>query len=286
MSDAIDLLEYERELYSRLKLLQPASRTINFIELFKFKEPAESIPSELQNLLLEVFRQITNRLYQADTSFHWKKHESFFETVQTLWIAFCGSSLVGFAAINILTVEDVRVIYIDNMNLKPLTRPVLQDYTLGSVFIHEMLLSEYTFKTKAMAVAARTQNPRIYELAHIILPRAVHPQIFKTQSMLSNNASLLAKAIAARISPGKEFNVDTSVIRQAYQASIYGNMAERTGDKKISVRRRVIANYWLNKMDVNAGDALLLIVCPTRWEVSIAIGCYAFKKGLSFFCRL
>lgn len=286
MSEKVFGIEHEQNLYCNLKQLGPETKLINYVQLFRFRKPAYTIPGRIQSDLIEAFRQSTDRLYQADTSFHWHKHERYFDTVDTLWVCFSGFRLVGFAAISVFLVDSSRVIYIDNMNLRPMVRTVLSSYTLGSVLIHEMLISEFNFSGKPLLVAARTQSPRIYELAYMILPRSVYPHIVKKKSQLSSREVLLAEAIAAHISPGKDYDVQNSVIRHAYHSRVYGNIVERPDDAKISVIRKKIGTYWSAKMDLDAGDALLLIVFPTVWQVTISLAIYLWNCWLESLLRV
>lgn len=249
------------------------SRQCGQFELICLSNPDTRLSTQDKQLLIQQFRIETDSIYQADTSFHWSKHANYFAQIDDIWTVYLQKELVAFSAVSIKYGPE-QIIYIDNMNVRPIPRRVFPGYSLGSMITHEILRKYLPRFGTRFSIAFRTQNPHVYKLAYSILPNGVYPRLatdcpprdlVRCQNIVKTMASLL--------SPAKGFSEKTSVIQCAYSGCIYGNFQHFTAKLPAAVDL-----FWKENVRPEAGDAVLIAVCPTYWEIVAAVGTYSFVR--------
>lgn len=224
--------------------------------------PAKRLSKPLQAMLLEAFASVTDELYQADTSFHWRGRPDYFVGVRGLWMVFNGDVLSGFAASRYFVEAGERILYIDNLNLRPSARPVVGQLTIGGMLVFEMLKESFPIIGRPMSVVFRTQNPNVYRLGFTVLPEAMAPRLRGAQPRDPARSRRVLEAMANRLSPGRVYDPITSVIKGAYAGRLYGRPLTQSGSSTSGLVR-----FWKENVDVEQGDAVLIAVSPTHAEV-------------------
>jgi len=229
-------------------------------QLVSIIQPSLCLSSALQQQLLAEFATVTDALYQADTSFHWRSRPDFFEGVHGVWLIFLDEELVGFTGARFFREGGERILYIDNLNLRPTARPVMGGLTIGALLTLEMVREARPW-WRPMSVVFRTQNPNVYRLAFSIQPDSVAPRLRGGQPRDPARSQRVLAATAARISPGRDYNPQTSVIKRAYGGRLYGRPLSKAGRETSG-----LARFWSENVDVEAGDAVLVAGCLTAAE--------------------
>lgn len=230
--------------------------------LARVLDPARRLSQPLQATLLDAFAGVTDEIYRADTSFHWRSRPDYFDGVHGLWLVFNGDMLCGFTAARHFREAGERILYIDNLNLRPSARPVVGDLTLGGMLVYEMLKEAFPIGGRPMSVVFRTQNPNVYRLGFTVLPEGMAPRLRGASPRDPERSRRVLQAMANRLSPGRPYDPVTSVIKGAYAGCLYG----RPVGQAVSPRSG-LARFWKEHVDVEAGDAVLIAVCPTHAEV-------------------
>lgn len=242
-------------------------------ELICLSDPDTRLSTQDKQLLIQKFRIETDRIYQADTSFHWSKYANYFAQIDDIWTVYLKKELVAFSAVSIKSGPE-QIIYIDNMNIRPIPRRVFPGYSLGSMITHEILRKYLPRFGTRFSIAFRTQNPHVYKLAYSILPNGVYPRLATDGPPRDLvRCQKIVKTLASILSPTKDFNERTSVIQGAYAGCIYGNFECFTAKLPAA-----IGLFWKEKVRPEAGDAVLIAVCPTYWEIIAAVGSYSFVR--------
>ncbi|MDV6328540.1 hypothetical protein Q5L94_10730 [Idiomarina sp. Sol25] len=258
-------------LFDRLYELGLSSRERGQISFFKVASPHKIFPSKLQTELLNVFCQITDELYDADTSFHWFGKKDYFNTISDIWLVFKEERLIGFSAIRLVDGCGERIIYVDNMNIKRVSGKVFSHHSIGSILVNEILQANWRSSLKPVSVVFRTQNANVYRLGYSILPPGTYPRMTAEKARDETRSIRVNSFMANTLSPGKTFIEHTSIIKQAYSGCIYGS-----DNKAIQTKRPDIKAFWDSNVDLNNGDAVLISVCPSRLELIAVIILYRF----------
>ncbi|MFA0923525.1 hypothetical protein [Xanthomonas fragariae] len=223
-------------------------------------QPHRRLPGDLQQHLLKSFATVTDELYQVDTSCYWSSLPDFFDGVHGVWLAFLGEELVGFSVARNFHEGGERVLYIDEMDLRPAARPVMGQITLGALLTLEMGRAAAPW-WRPMSFVFHTQNPNVYRLAFSMQPDSVAPRLRGGQPRDPGRSQRVLTAMAARILPGREYDLQTSVIKRAYPCRLYGRPLSKAGSEASG-----LARYWAEHVDVDAGDAVLIAQCLTAAE--------------------
>ncbi|GGA81894.1 hypothetical protein GCM10011521_20310 [Arenimonas soli] len=220
------------------------------------------------------FARETDQIYQADTSFHWLSRKDYFKGLNDLWVVFLDDAIVGFTGIRLIDGAGERIVYIDNMNIRSVPLRVFGHHTIGSMLVHEILRTTYPLSRRPMSVVFRTQNPSVYRLANAIHPTGVYPRTQRRSARDPERCKRVLAFMAERLSPGKAWDPEVSVIRGAYAGHLYGRPVSAPASIKPP-----LARFWQENVDLDAGDAVLIAVCPTNAEVRAIV--HAYIKGLT-----
>ncbi|MGE4072193.1 MAG: hypothetical protein AB7E72_13570 [Lysobacterales bacterium] len=256
------------------------AKTRGRFEIVRLNRPGRRLDASMQARVIDCFARTTDALYQADTSFHWRSRTDYFGTLDVLWAVFLDRQLVGFTGIRTLHGAGERIVYIDNMNVHPVPHKVFGRHTIGSMLVHEILWATVPLAGPPMSVVFRTQNPSVYRLAYAIHPTAVYPRVMQAQPRDEARSKRVVDFLAATLSPDKVFENDISVIRNAYGGHIYGRPESSPASLKPA-----LAKYWKEHVRLEAGDAVLISVCPTHAEVRGIVWRYLKALARSTFTR-
>lgn len=231
-------------------------------DLVHVRRPGRSLDSRMKSKALDEFAAVTDDLYQADTSFHWKGRADYFGPLDHVWLVFLGDELCGFTASRMLLEAGERVLYIDNLNLRPIPHPAVGNITVGRMLVYEILKAHFPIIGRRLSVVFRTQNPSVYRLAFLMLGRSMAPRLKGARPRNEPRSRSVLAAMAKRLSPGKEYKPEVSVIKKAYSGYIYGRPLTQSIKSTSG-----LATFWRKNIDLEAGDALLIAMCPTHQEV-------------------
>lgn len=241
-------------------------------ELVRVKRPARSLDASLRVRALDEFAAVTDSLYQADTSFHWRKSADYFSGLTNVWLVFFDGELYGFTASRSFVQAGERILYIDNLNLKPIARNAIGDLTVGGMLVYEMLRAHFPIVGRPMSVVFRTQNPNVYRLAFSVLPEGLSPRLKGARPRDERRSKSVLSAMATQLSPGRPYDQTTSVIKGAYSGYLYGRPLSQSMKATSG-----LARFWAEHVDLAAGDAVLIAVCPTHREVRRLVYGYVRK---------
>lgn len=241
-------------------------------ELVRVKQPAKSLDASLRLRALDEFAAVTDALYQADTSFHWRKSADYFSGLTNVWLVFLEGQLCGFTASRSFVEAGERILYIDNLNLRPIARNAIGDLTVGGMLVYEMLRAYFPIAGRPMSVVFRTQNPNVYRLAFSILPEGLSPRLKGARPRDERRSRSVLSAMATRLSPGRPYDHATSVIKSAYSGYLYGRPLTQSMKATSG-----LARFWAEHVDLAAGDAVLIAVCPKHREVRRLVYGYVRK---------
>lgn len=231
-------------------------------ELIHVRRPGKSLDAHLQRIAIDEFAAVTDSLYQVDTSFHWRKSPNYFDALEHLWMVFLNGELCGFTASRTFLKVGERVVYIDNLNLRPIPHPAVGSITIGMMLVYEMLAAHFPVFGRPISVVFRTQNPSVYRLAFLMFGKSMAPRLKGTRPRDESRSRAVLEAMAEQLSPGKEYKPATSVIKNAYSGYIYGRPLTQSIKSTSG-----LAKFWAENIDLQAGDALLIAMCPTHAEV-------------------
>lgn len=229
--------------------------------LLRLSHPGRHLDEAQQREVLLAFARETDQIYQADTTFHWLSRKDYFSGIRHLWVAFLGTEPVGFTSVRTHSGAGEKIIYIDNLNIRSVPLRVFDEHTIGSMLVYEILLANYPIR-RDVSVVFRTQNPSVYRLAYAISPVAVYPRINRRPARNEIRSRRILAHMAERLSPGKLYEPDASIIRSAYGGHIYG----RPPNAPQSVKP-ALARFWQQHVCLEKGDAVLIASCATRVEV-------------------
>src|SRR5262249_23464263 len=152
-------------------------------------------------------------LYKADTSFHWFKHKDYFSPLSDFWTVYLCEELVAFTGTKLFQGAGEKMVYVDNMNIKPILRRAVGRHTLGSLLLHEIIAAHPPGPLTPMSIVFRTQNPKVYRLAYSILPRGVYPRLDGSPGRDDERSRRVVNFMAKALSPEKPFDEGVSIIR-------------------------------------------------------------------------
>ncbi|UUA73384.1 hypothetical protein [Cellvibrio sp. QJXJ] len=233
--------------------------------LYRVENPSKLILRRDLETLRSAFCKLTDKIYGADTAFHWYKHDQYFDELSKLWVIFIKGNLIGMATTKEEELCGEHIIYIDCMNIFPVSGNLFWGQSLGALLGREILLSSWTFIHKPVSVIFRTQNANVYSLGYSVLPSGIYPQIGQRNNRDLQRSQRIAKYMAEYLSPGKYYELDKSVIRGAYYGYLYGN-------EIIAKSSRADLNqFFKENINKEEGDALLIVVSSKKWEFIAAI---------------
>lgn len=238
----------------------------------RLRKPAGRLGPALQRELLAQFSQVTNAIYRADTTHYWNARADYFETVDELWTLHLDGAFVGWTGVRWMRQGRRRVLYVDTLNVRPRAlRSGAGGYTLGEMLVHEYIFMCFRRPLWPAPCAFRTQNPVVYRLAQAASRRSVFPGIGVPGARDAAGGLRVAAFVARELSPSSPFAGECSVIRGCYGKSLYGT-------KDLArVAEPDVAAYWREHVDVGRGDALVIVVRPTRREAARALARYYFS---------
>jgi hypothetical protein len=176
---------------------------------------------------------------------------------------------VGFTGTKLFQGAGEKMVYVDNMNIKPIPRWAVGRHTLGSMLVHEVLAAHHPGPLTPMSIVFRTQNPKVYRLAYSILPRGVYPRLDGSPGRDDERSRRVVNFMAKALSPEKPFDEGVSIIRGAYGRCIYGVPSEsllKVGSD--------LGSFWRSHVSLEEGDAVLVTVCPSFLELAATVGSY------------
>jgi len=233
-------------------------------EFLRLVNPGARVPRPRHRDIVESFALVTDLLCQADTHSYWLHRPRYLSELSELWTVHLRGSLVGFSGLRLLTVEGENILYVDTLNVRPKALFYrFGDYSLGTVFVHEIFISQYLRGRAPLPFAFRTQNPNVYKLARTILPRGVHPRLDGESGRDPTRAKRLAVGLTKRMAQGFEFDRKAFVIRGVLGRSLYAttSAALRTADP-------LLQRFWAENVFVKDGDALLIVAIPRAYEAA------------------
>jgi hypothetical protein len=242
----------------------------------RLRKPARRLDPGLQRDLLAQFSQVTDAIYRSDTAHYWKQRSDYFETVDELWTLHLDGAFVGWTGVRWMRRGRRRVLYVDTLNVRPRAlRSGVGGYTLGAMLVHEYIFMCFRRPLSPAPCAFRTQNPVVYRLAQAASRRSVFPGIGAPGARDAAESLRVAGFVARELSPGKPFADECSVIRGCYGKSLYG------GKNLARIAEPEVASYWREHLDVDGGDAMVIVVRPTRLEAASALARYwlAMARG-------
>lgn len=260
-------------IFSQLQQAGIQSKHRGRFQLVKLVHPHQTLPHELKETLLISFCQITDEIYAADTSFYWLSKPDYYASIHHLWLVFEHDELLGFTATQLHHADNERIIYIDNMNIKQTSKKKFMHYSVGAMLVNEILQGHALACHRLITVVFRTQNANVYCLGYSMLPAGIYPRIDHQQTRNIKRSLKINRLMAAKISPGKYFNADMSVIKNAYPGSIYGHEQK---NNMIQSRHKDIMNFWHKNVNIDNGDAVLISICAERHEFLLALCLYRF----------
>jgi hypothetical protein len=233
-------------------------------ELLRLEEPGSRVPSARHVDMLEVFAGETNALYRSDTSPYWNRRAGYLNELSELWTVHRRGALIGWAGLSVIESDAGRILYIDTLNIRPRAlRFGFGEYSLASVFIHEIFIRYYSRHAAPLPFVFRTQNPHVYRLARSIVPRGVYPRVDKRPGRDPERALAVAQAVARALSPSKRFDSEGSVVQGAYGGCLYG-----AASPALHTNEAALASFWQRHLDVTRGDAMVIVVLPTLAEAA------------------
>ncbi len=233
-------------------------------DVLRLVEPGSRVPAAQHESVLQLFASETDALYRADTSHYWGRRRGYLNELTELWTVHHDGVLVGWAGLSVVETDWGPVLYIDTLNIRPRAlRFGFGVYSLAAVFIHEIFISYYLRHGAPLPFVFRTQNPHVYRLARAIVPRGVYPRVDGCAGREPERALFIAKALARSLSPTKRFDSQCSVVREAYGGCLYG-----AASPALHTNETALARYWERHLDVARGDAIVLVVLPTRLEAT------------------
>lgn len=261
-----DGAQCERTLYRGLIAAGGRKIRRGRFEFLRLNELSDHISADLGELLLREFCQLTDTIYRSDTSHYWASRTDYFQYVDELWVIYLEGDFIGWTGVKWLRVGGRKVLYVDTLNVRPRAlRSSVAGYTLGMMLVHEYIHMCFRRLWSPAPCAFRTQNPTVYRLAQAASKVSVFPGI-GNEARGRQRSLDVAREIAAKLSPNFEFDSSCSVIRLAYGRSLYGasNLALRAADAEV-------AEFWRQNLDTAAGDAMVIVVRPTRLEAGLAL---------------
>ncbi|MFZ5891922.1 MAG: hypothetical protein ACOY0T_12780 [Myxococcota bacterium] len=207
---------------------------------------------------------MTDALCRSDTSGYWHGRSRYFDELTELWTAFDDGVLIAFGGLRLLSHEREPIVYVDTLNVRPRSLgSKIGRYSLGTALMHEILFHYSVRFSGPPPFVFRTQNPHVYRLAHAMVPRGIHPAIGCGSSRQPERGTRLAAVVASQLSPNKVFDSDTLVIRGALGRSLYGSDSSAMRPTGL-----LLARYWKQNVHTTKGDALVVVVMPTKAEVA------------------
>ncbi len=235
----------------------------------RLRKPASRLDPGLQRDLLAQFSQVTDAIYRSDTAHYWNGRSDYFETVDELWTLHLDGAFAGWTGVRWMRKGRRKVLYVDTLNVRPRAlRSGAGGYTLGEMLVHEYIFMCFKRFLLPAPCAFRTQNPVVYRLAQAASRRSVFPGIGAPGARDEAGGLRVAGFVARELSPARPFAGDCSVIRGCYGKSLYG------GKNLARVVEPEVAAYWREHVDVDRGDAMVIVVRPTRREAVRALARY------------
>ncbi|MBB4133358.1 hypothetical protein [Xanthomonas sp. 3075] len=252
----------------RKQMFQSGARLIRRgrFEFLRLKSPGQHFSEDAQAGLLQRFAEITNTIYRADTTHYWSTRANYFKSIDDLWTVHLNGEFVGWAGVAWMRGRGRPILYVDTMNMRPRAlRSGAGGYTLGEMLVHEFILMCFVRTWLPSPCAFRTQSPVVYRLAQAASRASVFPCVDGTHRS-EKRASSVAAEVARRLSPTHEFDLNHSIIKGAYSRSLYA-----TGSPVLKAADPAVASFWQDHLDHDSGDAVVIVVLPTRIEAAKAL---------------
>lgn len=238
-------------------------------EFLRLKVPGQRLSDAAQTGLLQQFAEVTNAIYRADTTHYWAARGDYFKTIDDLWTVHLDGAFVGWTGVAWMRGSGRPILYVDTLNMRPRAlRSGAGGYTLGEMLVHEFIFMCFARAWMPRPCAFRTQSPVVYRLAQAASRASVFPSVDGNHRS-EKRATRVAAEVAQRLSPDRRFDPRHSVIKGAYGRSLYA-----AGSSVLKAADPAVAAFWQNHLDHEAGDAMVIVVLPTRLEAAAALWRY------------
>jgi hypothetical protein len=231
-------------------------------ELLRLSNPGSRLDVGLHPELIRILARETDSIYRVDTTPYWNKRPDYFSSLSEIWTAHAHKNLVGWIGVSNMCLDGSEVIYVDTLNVRPCS---FGRYTMGAVLIHEVFLAQYLKFMRILPFAMRTQNPGVYRLVRSLSKSGVYPPIVARNQKTKVGLREMAVAMAERLSPGKPFDAEVSVIRKAFPGELYSASMGTEAD---------LLGYWNRNLRTCEGDALVVVVAPDLSKVMALASLY------------